>query len=134
MIVEDVNLIKSSLEVTFIEEFFIGSDVRDFHEILHHIVVDLARRMCHVDSSLEISLLQEIGQTGTVINVEMCHQYQIDILGVNNVKVGQGLYAFLARVDPAVHEHFATFALNVDAGTADFISCTERSDLQEVTT
>ena len=63
----------------------------------------------------------------------MCHQDQIHILGVDNVKVGQGLDSFLARVDPAVHQHFAPFALNVDAGSADFVSCTKRSDLQEVT-
>lgn len=37
-------------------------------------------------------------------------------------------------MNAAVHQHLATLALNVDAGTTDLIPRAERCDLKEVTT
>ena len=78
--------------------------------------------MSHVDSALEISFFEKVWQASTVVNVEMSDQDQVNILGVDDIKIGQGLDALLTRMNTAVHQYFAPFALDVDTGAADFVS------------
>ena len=90
--------------------------------------------MSHINSALKFSLGQKVGESRTMIHMEMCHEDQVHILGVYNVKVRQRLHSFFTRMNAAVHQHLATLALNVDAGTTDLIPRAKGCDLKEVTT
>lgn len=122
MIVQDVNLIECALQVLLIKQLLIGCNIGHLHEVLHHIVVYLSRRMSHIDSALEFSLGEKVGKTRAMIYMKMRHEDQVHILGVDNIEVWQSLHSLFAGMNATVHKYFATFALNVDAGATDLIT------------
>ena len=134
MIVQNVNFIECTLQILLIEQLFIHRDIGYLHKVLHHIVVNLSCRVSHVHSPLEFGFGKKVRKPGTVIDVEMCDENQVDIFRVDDVEIGQRLHSLFARMDAAVHEHLASFALNVNAGAADFIARPKRCDLKEVAT
>lgn len=90
--------------------------------------------MSHIHSPLEFSLGEEVGQSRAMIDVEVRHEDEVHILRVDDVEVGERLHSLLARVDPAIHQHLASLALDVDTGAAYFVARTKRGNLQKVST
>lgn len=122
MIVQDVNLIECALQVLLVKQLLIGCNIGHLHEVLHHIVVYLSRRMRHIDSALELSLGKKVWKTRAMIHMKMCHEDQVHILGIDNVEVRQSLHSLFAWMNATVHKNLATFAFNVDAGATDLIT------------
>jgi len=88
----------------------------------------------HIHPPLEFSLGEEVGQPRAMIDVEVRHEDEVHILRVDDVEVGERLHSLLARVDPAIHQHLASLALDVDARAAHLVTRAKRGNLQEIST
>lgn len=85
--------------------------------------------MGHVYLSLKVGFFCEIGQTCTVVHMEMSHQKQLNVLRVYYVEIGERLYTFAAGMQTAVEHDLAALALEVDAAAADLAPSAQGCDL-----
>jgi hypothetical protein len=83
----------------------------------------------HVYLAFELGLFGEVRQAGTMVDVEVCHEQNFDVCGVNLVKVGQRLDALAARMHAAVKHNLAALKLQVDAGPTNLAAGAQRRDL-----
>ena len=86
--------------------------------------------MRHEYLSLVSGLLQKVWQSCTMINMEVRQQQQIELFWVNHIKVGKGLYAVSAGMLAAIKHDFASFALQIEAGSANLAAGAQRHNLQ----
>jgi hypothetical protein len=69
-----------------------------------------------------------------VVDVEVSDQQQLNLFGVDRIKIRQRLDPITARVDAAVEHNLPTLALQIDATPADLATRTKRRNLKQFAT
>lgn len=130
MVIDHLDLFTGPLNIFFVEKLLVCGDVGDSYEVMGDVLVDEFCWMGHVDISFEAGTLSEIGKTCTMVHMEMGQQKEINLFGINHVKVRESLDSFSCWVQTAIQHDLTTLALHVETGTADFTSCAERHDFK----
>lgn len=113
------------LDVLVVEKGFLSLDLGSVSD---QVLVDVFGGPGHVDLSLVVVLVEEVGKGSTVVEVGVGDDHQLNLGGVDLVKEGKTVGVLLVDHQPAVKHYLFLVDGQDEAGSTHFTPCPQRQN------